>query len=248
MNFGAAAENYAKHRLGFPESFFKKVPLKGIVLDLGAGTGTLTRGYCAQGCFVCAVDVSAEMLAQIHSPCVKIVARAEECSFADDTFNHVVVGQAWHWFGSESVAIDCRRILKRGGQLVIASLDYRLAPGNIAERTEEIILRHNPTWPLVGFKDYSHERIQQLERHGFVDVHAHEYDENIAYTKDGWRGRLQACNGVMAMPSAEQRTQFDTELEQLLKSETEPLSITHRIAWVVGIKPEANNSNQLAID
>jgi SAM-dependent methyltransferase len=154
MNFGSAAQNYANHRLGFPDSFFEKVPLRGVVLDLGAGTGTLAKGYAVQGCFVCAVDVSTEMLAHARGPFVKIVARAEEAlpSFADETFDHVVVGQAWHWFDAELAAHECFRVLKPNGTLTLASLDYRLAEGNIATRTEALIVQHNPSWPLAGSK------------------------------------------------------------------------------------------------
>ena len=125
MNFGVSAQNYAKHRQGFPASFFEKVPLKGVVLDLGAGTGTLATGYAQRGCLVCAVDISAEMLRHLQGPVIKLVSRAEEAPFADETFDAVVVGQAWHWFDENKAIELCRRVLKPGGQLVIASLDYR---------------------------------------------------------------------------------------------------------------------------
>lgn len=243
MNFAASAESYAKFRVGFPPSFFEKVPLQGVVLDLGAGTGALAQGYAAQGCVVCAVDVSAEMLAFASGPLVKLVARAESCTFAPETFDAIVVGQAWHWFDGELVARNCLQFLKPGGRLVIASLEYRVERGSLGEKTEGLILRYNPAWPLAGFKDWLPERQVLLQRMGFGSVAAHEYDEAIVYSKEAWRGRMQACNGVMVIADAHQRARFDADLAQLLQGEVEPMAVPHRISWVVGHKPRVGIQN-----
>ena len=47
QNFGAAAQDYAKHRAGFPDSFYHRLQTFGIgtpgqlVVDIGTGTGRL---------------------------------------------------------------------------------------------------------------------------------------------------------------------------------------------------------------
>jgi len=237
MNFGPSAESYAKFRAGFPPSFFERVPLAGVVLDLGSGTGSLAQGYAAQGYVVCAVDISAEMLAQARGPLVKLVSRAEDCTFADSSFDHVVVGSAWHWFDGASVAANCLRMLKPGGTLVIASLEYELDPGSVAHRTEALILKFHPKWSMVGVTYHAHERSRLLERTGFTDLESHDYRESITYSQEAWRGRMQACNGVIAFPDDDTRMRFDDELSRLLAPEGEPLEIPHRISWVIGRKP-----------
>src|SRR3990172_8874953 len=51
QDFGKAAEDYARYRKGFPDSFFKRLLQDGIgmpgqsILDLGTGTGSLARGF-----------------------------------------------------------------------------------------------------------------------------------------------------------------------------------------------------------
>lgn len=70
IDFGLTANDYAKHRAGFPRAFFERVFDEGIVkagnslVDLGTGTGTLARGFAARGCKVTGLDVSAQMLEQ----------------------------------------------------------------------------------------------------------------------------------------------------------------------------------------
>src|SRR5437870_4642083 len=74
MDFGAAAPDYARHRAGFPPSFFARVAVTGRMLDLGSGTGTLARGFAAQGAQVVAVDRSAAMLAQATDLPLRVAA------------------------------------------------------------------------------------------------------------------------------------------------------------------------------
>ena len=50
-NFGAAAEDFARFRAGFPDSLFDRLAALGIgaseetIVDVGTGTGTLARGF-----------------------------------------------------------------------------------------------------------------------------------------------------------------------------------------------------------
>ena len=55
VDFGKTAADYGRYRAGFPAEFFDRVFASGAVregdalLDLGAGTGTLARGFAARG-------------------------------------------------------------------------------------------------------------------------------------------------------------------------------------------------------
>src|SRR6218665_4163128 len=67
-DFGRTADDYVKHRAGFPESFFQRLAREGVLraglraLDVGTGTGTVARGLARWGCHVLALDPSASML------------------------------------------------------------------------------------------------------------------------------------------------------------------------------------------
>src|SRR6266545_1704995 len=122
MDFSAAARDYRAHRKGFPPSLFERLPLRGRVLDLGSGTGSLASGYAALGVDVVALDVSREMLRQGAAGYHKVVARAGAVPFGDRVFDAVVAGQCWHWFDGPRVASECVRVVRPGGTVAIAHL------------------------------------------------------------------------------------------------------------------------------
>ncbi len=88
------------------------------VLDLGAGTGLLTRAVLALGQEVVAVEPDPGMRAQFEAvtPGVTVLAgSAEEIPLPDESVDAVVVGQAYHWFDRERAHPEIARVLKPGG-------------------------------------------------------------------------------------------------------------------------------------
>jgi SAM-dependent methyltransferase len=93
---------------------------EGTVLDLGAGTGKLTRGVLALGREVVAVDPDAAMLARLTSelPGVRAeVGTAEDIPLPDASVGAVVLGQAWHWVDVPRASREVARVLAPGGVL-----------------------------------------------------------------------------------------------------------------------------------
>ena len=119
-SFGSVAAEYAALRPGYPAEvvpfLLGTTPRR--VLDLGAGTGLLTDRLVAEGHEVVAVDVSAEMLAQLsarHPGVGTAVGGAEEVPLPDGSVDAVVAGQAAHWFEPGPAAAELRRVLRPGG-------------------------------------------------------------------------------------------------------------------------------------
>jgi SAM-dependent methyltransferase len=89
-------------------------------LDLGAGTGKLTRQLHERGLDVVAVEPSAGMREQLaHAlPGVTLLdGTAEAIPLADHTVDVVLVAQAWHWVDPERALPEVARVLSRGGRL-----------------------------------------------------------------------------------------------------------------------------------
>jgi SAM-dependent methyltransferase len=90
------------------------------VLDLGAGTGKLTRTLVDAGHRVTALDPSAGMLAVLSAalPDVRVFqASAEALPLPDASLDAVAAAQAWHWVEPEAAAAECARVLRPGGVL-----------------------------------------------------------------------------------------------------------------------------------
>ncbi|GAA4829255.1 class I SAM-dependent methyltransferase [Garicola koreensis] len=100
------------------------------VVDLGAGTGILSRQLLAAGASVHAVEPSAamtEVLAQsevlaraaggMDGRLQISHAQAEDTGLPSGETDIVVAAQAWHWFDPQAVQAEVRRLLAPGGGL-----------------------------------------------------------------------------------------------------------------------------------
>jgi SAM-dependent methyltransferase len=88
------------------------------VLDLGAGTGKLTRALVATGAHVIAVEPGEAMLAQLVRAVPEAEAvhgAAEDIPLPDARVDVVTVGQAFHWFRHDEALPELHRVLRPQG-------------------------------------------------------------------------------------------------------------------------------------
>jgi SAM-dependent methyltransferase len=121
-SFGAAAAAYERARPSYPEAALDWLLPAGArrVLDLGAGTGKLSRQLGRRGLDVVAVEPSEGMRAQFSQglPDIPVLAgSAERIPLPDHSLDAVLVGQAWHWFDPQRAVAEVSRVLAPGGQL-----------------------------------------------------------------------------------------------------------------------------------
>lgn len=121
-SFGAAADSYERGRPSYPaEALDWLLPPDVVrVLDLGAGTGKLTRDLAARGLDVVAVEPSDGMRAQLSRglPGVTVLAgTAEGIPLDSASVDAVLVAQAWHWVDPSRAVPEAARVLRPGGRL-----------------------------------------------------------------------------------------------------------------------------------
>ncbi len=124
MSFGSVADAYERARPGYPDAAVEwlvaRTPCD--VLDLGAGTGKLTRSLVAIGHRVTAVEPLPEMIAHLRVALPDITAlegTAEAIPLDDATVDVVTVAQAFHWFDHEPALREIARVLRPGGALAL---------------------------------------------------------------------------------------------------------------------------------
>jgi SAM-dependent methyltransferase len=123
-SFGAAAGSYQRGRPDYPQSVVEwLVPRQArTVLDLGAGTGKLTRSLVAAGLAVTAVEPSRGMREQLAAAvpgAVTLAGSAEKIPLPDASVDAVVVAHAWHWFDAALAVAEVARVLVPGGSLAL---------------------------------------------------------------------------------------------------------------------------------
>ena len=121
-SFGAVADMYERARPGYPREAVEWLtgppPLD--VVDLGAGTGKLTRSLVALGHRVTAVEPLPEMLDRLREAvpeATAVLGTAEVIPLADGSADVVTAAQAFHWFDHERALPEIARVLRPGGRL-----------------------------------------------------------------------------------------------------------------------------------
>jgi SAM-dependent methyltransferase len=128
-SFDAVAAEYERYRPEYPAAALRWVADRlGVgtgarVLDVGAGTGKLTRGLLSLGLDVVAVDPGPPMLAQLRAATPAVEAyegSAEAVPLPDGSVDAAVAGQAYHWFDPGLALPELHRVLRpRGGLAVL---------------------------------------------------------------------------------------------------------------------------------
>jgi SAM-dependent methyltransferase len=101
------------------------------VLDLGAGTGKLTRALVEKGAHVIAVEPGDAMRGELERVLPDVEAlrgAAEDIPLPDESVDCIAVGQAFHWFRHDEAIPELHRVLRpRGG---VALVWYSRDPDN----------------------------------------------------------------------------------------------------------------------
>jgi ubiquinone/menaquinone biosynthesis C-methylase UbiE len=123
-SFRIVADAYQRARPGYPEDAVLWVagaePCD--VVDLGAGTGKLTRSLVDLGHRVTAVEPVAEMITHLRSEVPEATAvegRAEAMPLPSGSVAVVTVAQAFHWFDHAHALAEIARVLRPGGRVAL---------------------------------------------------------------------------------------------------------------------------------
>ena len=127
-SFETAAAEYERYRPDYPPEAIAWAAAQlelapgSRVVDVGAGTGKLTRGLVAAGFDVAAVEPGGGMIEQLRLVVPEADAHeapAEELPLADASVDAVFAAQAFHWFDRERALAEVRRVLEPGGGLAL---------------------------------------------------------------------------------------------------------------------------------
>jgi SAM-dependent methyltransferase len=202
--FASAAEVYERARPSYPaEAVAWIVEAAGLgpgktVLDVGAGTGKLTRLLVPSGARVVAVEPIAEMRALIEGA-ETVDATAEALPFADSSADAIAVAQAFHWFDHERALPELHRVLRPGGRLVLVwnmrdladpvqrGVEDLLAPLRVEVPQQQLGAWREPLArsPFFGTGESRHFRFEQR------------------FTADDLCARVASTSFVAAMPPVE---------------------------------------------
>jgi SAM-dependent methyltransferase len=190
-------------------------------LDVGAGTGKLTRALAPYGARLIALEPVAEMRAVLERQVPKVqtlAGRAEEISLAEASVDAIVAGQAFHWFDGPRALAEFHRVLRRGGRLGLI-WNRRDARQQLQQAIDGIITPHRGDTPAYH-SDHWRDAFRDNSLFAPVDEHVVPFEQ--AVDRGQFLDRVLSISFISALP-AEERDRVQAALEDLADRQLEAL-------------------------
>jgi len=210
LSFGAVADTYDRYRPGPPGEAVDWVLPAGAtdVLDLGAGTGALTRLLLGRvPGKVVALEPDSRMRAVLasRSPGVLLVgARGEALPFAAASFDAVVVASAWHWMNTDLTVPEVVRVLRTGGRLCV----LWSGPARSVEWVADLLGRKREA-DSAGSDDRHRRDVELPPEAPFTVPETTIIAWSMPMTRDELVGLARTYSSVITRPESEQTEILD---------------------------------------
>jgi len=152
---------------------------KGLVLEIGCGTGLFTKELAATGNTIIAIDISDALIARakqrVHAANVEFVAgNAYQSKFQPNTFDFIVGSSSLHHLEVDLALKEFLRILKPGGGIMFTEPNMMNPQVALIKNVPAIKRRAGDSpdetaffrWAIAG----------KLRDHGFTDISVVPFD------------------------------------------------------------------------
>lgn len=198
-SFAQVADAYERARPGYPLEAVAwlagDAPCD--VVDLGAGTGKLTRSLVALGHRVVAVEPLGEMLAQLRAAvpgAAAVEGSAESMPLADESADVVACAQAFHWFDHGPALGEIARVLRPGGRIALV--------WNV--RDERVPWVSELSDAMVGRTGVDRGAAEPIERSGLFGEIEHATFEHVQVVdREALRGLVLSRSYCAVLPEEE---------------------------------------------
>jgi SAM-dependent methyltransferase len=165
QRFSSRVENYVKYRPGYPATvvdFLQShcgLKAEQVIVDVGSGTGKLTKLFLNNGNRVLGVEPNREMreaaerLLKTYPRFESVDATAEATTLAARSVDMITAGQAFHWFDPEKTRAEFARILKPGGWVVLIWNDRKTDASPFLVDYEKLLLTFGTDYQQVNHRN-----------------------------------------------------------------------------------------------
>ena len=218
-SFELVADVYERARPGYPPEAVAWIADRlGLrpgrtVLDVGAGTGKLSRQLLGTGAEVLAVEPGDAMRAELVRAVPGVQAlrgSAEDLPLADCSADAVAVGQAFHWFRPDEAVPEIHRVLRKGGAIALV-WNARDEDATLQQDLDELFSR---LWVPGRRAGSSSQAVLESNLFGPLEERRFSFTQEL--DADGLVERVKSISFV-ASASPEAQTEIEAELRAVVK-------------------------------
>jgi len=225
--FGRTAREYELGRPAWPEELLDRVVGElrlgpdAEVLDLGAGTGKLTRSLVPRFARVLAVEPDNAMrhvLEEVVPAAEALAGNAEVIPLPDSSIDAVFSAEAFHWFATDPAVAEILRVLRPGGAFVIF-WNYPLKYEEMGEEAERVIKAafERGGEPGLG-RVLSGEWRRPVEAAPLKPLQEAEVERDLVSSRDEWIANMLSVSSIAHQPD-EDRVAFAERLRELIPAD-----------------------------
>jgi len=222
--FGRAAREYELGRPEWPAELLDRVSADlglgpdSAVLDLGAGTGKLTRALVPRFARVVTVepdDAMRAVLEEVVPGAESKAGSAEAIPLGDADVDAVFSAEAFHWFASPETLGEIVRVLRPGGGLVVL-WNIPLEHADVGEVAHAVIDEAFGRGGAPGLpRVLSGGWRRPIADAGFEELREAELERELVTDREGWIANLLSVSSIAALPD-EERAAFAARLRELV--------------------------------
>jgi SAM-dependent methyltransferase len=223
--FGRTAREYELGRPEWPEELLGRViadlglgPVAA-VLDLGAGTGKLTRALVPRFARVIAVepdDAMRVVLEEVVPGAESRAGSAQAIPLDDDEVDAAFSGEAFHWFASPETIDELARVLRPGGGLAIFWNIFLDGEPPLPDEAEAVLDEALARGGVPGLpRVLSGQWREPIARSRFGELREDELVREVVTDRDGWIANMLSVSSIAHQPD-EDRAALAERLRELV--------------------------------
>jgi SAM-dependent methyltransferase len=223
--FGRTAREYELGRPEWPEELLGRVIADlglgpaAAVLDLGAGTGKLTRALVPRFARVIAVepdDAMRVVLEEVVPGAESRAGSAQAIPLDDDEVDAAFSGEAFHWFASPETIDELARVLRPGGGLAIFWNIFLDGEPPLPDEAEAVLDEALARGGVPGLpRVLSGQWREPIARSRFGELREDELVREVVTDRDGWIANMLSVSSIAHQPD-EDRAALAERLRELV--------------------------------
>ncbi len=196
--FTRKAEMYSKYRQGYSKEFVEylysciDISMGSHIADIGSGTGIFSKLLLDKGNKVYCIEPNQSMrlVAEASlSQCegfMSINSIGESTLLPPCSVDYITVAQAFHWLNAELFKAECKRIMKKGGKVIVI-YNRKTKDAEVNIKLAELIKKHYPDYKdIINHWELRENSIKKFFDNVFEFV---VYENNIVNNLQEFIGR-----------------------------------------------------------